>query len=545
MMQIAIVLMITATISYYILPMIKPLHYWQSTGIFFCLVVAYIAATRERQIYRPLPTAQPTGPRPATNAVDPVTQLTQVMEAMNQVAPAFVPPTAPAKVSPNTSAQGREVKPEVSKPAFLVRPEATKGTNEYLMYAEIEAINATLAAHKIGARIHFQPTEQVPTPFIETPSFFGYRLVRRLNQKIDPIVKLNLELSATVTNVRNKLGYSGNTLVRIAEFPTAIEVRRPDPLPLIYRNVEVSPMTALVGRVYGFDGEGDVLIDLRRDHHVLFAGMSGYGKSNAMRVGLTSLVTNNRFEDIKFLLADLKGKDLGVFANLPNVIDYTNTPEGADKMIKQAITIMEERQSMRVYPYRIVFAIDELAEVPKEMRPQLARLLNLGRDMAINVWGGTQYPTGKEIGENIPQAFTVRLVTRVADATSARFVAGVPGSGAEQIDTPGDFLIVRSGRIERLRMFELSRENNAMLIDQMAVPEPEDEPRKDTSNVPAQVANVFVKYYNEATGDLDRGGRAAAKVALFGKHNVAAGGRKGKEQAQIINDYFDQWKQSR
>jgi hypothetical protein len=540
MMQIAIVLMITATISYYILPMIKPLHYWQSTGIFFCLVVAYIAATRERRVYRPLPPAQPTGQRPAPSAVDPVTQLTQMMEAMNQVAPAFVPPTAPAKAPANTSTQEREVKPEV----FLIKPEATRGTNEYLMYAEIEAINATFAAHGIGARIHYLPTEDVPTPFIETPSFFGYRLVRRINQKIDPIVKLNLELSATVTNVRNKLGYKGSTLVRIAEFPTAIEVRRPDPLPLIYRNVEVAPMTALVGRVYGFDGESDVLIDLRRDHHVLFAGMSGYGKSNAMRVGLTSLVTNNGFAEIKFLLADLKGKDLGLFANLPNVIDYTNTPEGAYKMIKQAITFMEERQSMRVYPYRIVFAIDELAEVPKEMRPQLARLLNLGRDMAINVWGGTQYPTGKEIGENIPQAFTVRLVTRVAEATSARFVAGVPGSGAEQIDTPGDFLIVRSGRVERLRMFELSRENNAMMIDQMALPEPEDEPTGDTSNVPTQVAEVFRKYYNPETGDLDRGGRAAAKRALFGAKNVAEKGRRATEQAAAVNEHFQRWKQS-
>ena len=235
-------------------------------------------------------------------------------------------------------------------------------------------------------------------------------------------------------------------------------------------------------------------------------------------------------------------KDLASYLQLRHSLGFKLRDAGLQ--LPRFVAFMEERQRMKSYPYRIVFVIDELAEVPKEMRAQLARLLNLGRDMEINVWGGTQKPTGKEIGENIPQGFTVRLVTRVAEATSARFVAGVPGSGAEQIDTPGDFLIIRSGRIERLRMFELSRENNAMMIDQIAVSEPEDAPGKDISTVPAQVAEVFRKYYNPETGDLDRGGRAEAKRALFGAKNVAEKGRRATEQAAAVNEHFQRWKQS-
>lgn len=543
MMQIAIVLMTTATIAYWILPMIKPLHYWQSTGIFFCLVVAYLAATRDRQLVIKRPAAPTTDQKPAANAVDPVTQIAQMMEAMNQVVPGFVAPNA----SENTTVQEGEVKPEVSRrepPACFVKPKTTPGTIEHFMNEEIEAINVTLAAHNIDGRVFFSPAKGNEKPHMAAPSFFGYRIILQPGQKIDAVTKLNLELSAAITNARNRMGYQGSTLIRIAEFPTVIETPRPNPLPLLFRNVNVKPMEALIGRIYNFDGERDVTINLLRDHHTLFAGMSGYGKSNAMRVGLTSLVMNNAFDSIKFLLADLKGKDLGVFADLPNVIGYTNTPDGADKVIMQAIALMEERQRMRDYPYRLVFAIDELAEVSKEMRAQLSRLLNLGRDMAINLWGGTQYPTAKEIGENIPQAFTLRLVTRVADATSARFVAGVPGSGAEQIDTPGDFLLVRSGRIERLRTFELSRSDNARFIDQLDYAE-EGAPMEDNTNVPAQVAAVFKAYDDPNTDDLRRGGRAAAKRALFGAKNVATEGRKASEQAAAVNQYFQRWKQTR
>lgn len=545
MMRVGVVLMVTAAISYVILPAVKPINTWQSFGIHLCLIVAYIASTIQRQAV-----ADPLldGVRTAVNnrptpTVDPTQQVAQMVEVLTSATPGFVP----AKAAVNTSPQEREVKPEVSKtgpPAYLVKPKAAPGTLDHFMFQEIEAINATLAAHKIDGRVFYVPTKNNQTPHMAAPSFFGYRVVRKPGQKIDAIAKINLELSAAITDVRNRMGYRGSTMVRIADFPTAIETPRPEPLPLLFRNVAVDPMQALIGRVYNFDGAQDVTINLVVDHHTLFAGMSGYGKSNVMRVGLTSLILNNDFGDVKFLLADLKGKDLAVFADLPNVIAYANTPEGADSLISQAVEIMEERQAMATYPYRLVFAIDELAEVREEMRGQLARLLKLGRDMEINVWGGTQRPTAKEIGDGVNQGFTLRFVSRVTDASSARFVAAMPGTGAEQIDTPGDFLMIRSSRVDRLRTFELSREENARIIGAIDYQEPESELGNDTSAIPPKLVEVFKAYYDEATGDLARGGKAEAKRALFGKANVAAKGRKASDQASVINEHFQRWKQT-
>lgn len=548
MLRVALELLSAAGFSYVILPYAKPIGYWQSTIIFFCIIAVLIGfeilknnrSDEDQNLAAVAQAVQQTG-----GIADQATEMANTLRSVMQEATAAA---GPGRVAPNTS------RPAVKRSAaqHLIKPDAQRGTLEHLMFAEIEAINRTLEAHRIDARAYFLPTKNEPTPYIATPSFFAYKLVRKPGQKIDAITKLNLELSAAITDCRNRIGIAGNYLVRISEFPTAIETPRPNPLPLVYGVQHLPPMVASIGRVYDFDGAHDVKINLATDFHALFAGMSGYGKSNAMRVGLTSLIQNN--QGIKFLLADLKGKDLGIFADLPCVLDYTNTPAGADKMISRAIAMMEERQGMKTYPYRLVFAIDELAEVSKDMRPQISRLLNLGRDMEINVWGGTQYPTAKEIGENIPQGFTIRLVTRVAESISARFVAGVPGSAAEQIETPGDFLLVRSGRVSRLRTFELSRSENARLIGQVeATVQPEVEQptatvsttsanTPNTSNVPAGVAAVFKEYFNDETGDLDRGGKAEAKRTLFGEKNVAKSGRKASEQAETIDKHFLAWK---
>lgn len=548
MLRVALELLSAAGFSYVILPYAKPIGYWQSTIIFFCIIAVLIGieilknnrADEDQNLAAVAQAVQQTG-----GIADQATEMANTLKSVMQEATAAA---GPGRVAPNTS------RPPVKRSAaqHLIKPDAQRGTLEHLMFAEIEAINRTLEAHRIDARAYFLPTKNEPTPYIATPSFFAYKLVRKPGQKIDAITKLNLELSAAITDCRNRIGIAGNYLVRISEFPTAIETPRPNPLPLVYGVQHLPPMVASIGRVYDFDGAHDVKINLATDFHALFAGMSGYGKSNAMRVGLTSLIQNN--QGIKFLLADLKGKDLGIFADLPCVLDYTNTPAGADKMISRAIEMMEERQGMKTYPYRLVFAIDELAEVSKDMRPQISRLLNLGRDMEINVWGGTQYPTAKEIGENIPQGFTIRLVTRVAESISARFVAGVPGSAAEQIETPGDFLLVRSGRVSRLRTFELSRSENARLIGQVeATVQPEAEQptvtvsttsanTPNTSNVPAGVAAVFKEYFNDETGDLARGGKAEAKRTLFGEKNVAKSGRKASEQAETIDKHFIAWK---
>lgn len=359
------------------------------------------------------------------------------------------------------------------------KPIVPRGTLKWLMMEEIELINNMFRAHKIFAKAFFAPTATIPLPHLVTrTSFIAYRLDVKPGQKIDKIEKVLLELSEAITDLRKRSGYmqgrkpdgSKRTkiLVRYRNFPPALEVPHYDPEALTWQHASFAlpPETALLGRVYDFGSAEDCRLNFKRAPHWLIAGMSGYGKSTLMRLILTGLVLNNAPGRMKLMLIDLKNSDLWLFEKLPHAMGYAQSQAEARPLFDKLVAELEARKKTRNSPYRIVVAIDELAQIKeKDIRAQLTLLILQGREYEINIIGGTQEPSAEAIGSEINNGFQARVVTRVASADTAAFITKTAGSGAEQISEEGDFLILLpGGEIERMKVFDLSREDNKRLI---------------------------------------------------------------------------------
>ena len=96
---------------------------------------------------------------------------------------------------------------------------------------------------------------------------------------------------------------------------------------------------------------------------------------------------------------------------------------------------------------------DELADLlmvgGKEMERLLARLSQRGREAGVHLIACTQKPTVAVLGSLTKANFPVRLVGAVTSPEEARLAAGMAGTGAEQLQGRGDFLLVVKGQTTR------------------------------------------------------------------------------------------------
>lgn len=452
-MQIAIVLMITATISYYVLPMIKPLHYWQSTGIFFCLVVAYIAAIRERRVYRPLPTAQPTGQRPAHSTADPVTQLTQMMEAMNQVAPAFVAPNAPVQVAAPTAAP---VQAKTPKP-------------ENALQAEANAINGLLRAiYGLDCLIPYWKRGSI----MEAPDFIGYLLDERTPLKFEDLRKLETDLARQINSAWRKYQYGDVEVIAVDSQPIMLQVTHPKPTPLLWaeRPATSAPMTAVLGHYWIGTACRDLVIDLRGDEWVngAFYGMPGSGKSTAMHEMMIGLTEGTPPDKLHVYGIDTKANAFSIYEGVPHFQEITGDPEKALEILKQ----FEHWCSAEGWPkddiYRVL-AIDEVQRLithsvyGKTVVEKLNKNLEAGREPKIRVLLTVQNPTR----ENFPIKANIHFqgCAHIMNDDYVRRQLHI--YGASKLRSMGEMMFKGPDGEYRVKTFWLTNEDRAAAIERI------------------------------------------------------------------------------
>src|SRR5690349_19996125 len=106
---------------------------------------------------------------------------------------------------------------------------------EKLIPAEINLINKMLEAHAIQARTLVKLTMCVKSSFIA----YGLEVAR--GESVSKIERIQRELSNELTRQRVRLisGYQGKAVVRLRDYPLAIEVPHPAPVPLSWH---VAPM---------------------------------------------------------------------------------------------------------------------------------------------------------------------------------------------------------------------------------------------------------------------------------------------------------------
>ncbi len=228
------------------------------------------------------------------------------------------------------------------------------------------------------------------------------------------------------------------------------QIERESDMPRVMR----VPGTTLVGM--GADGVPLLLrLGAADVPHVLIAGTTGSGKSQAARTLLASLVLYQPAREIQLVLIDPKGSDFRVFATAPHLVcPIVQTLEDARERLEWLVGEMEQRQAADVKRPLIVVVIDELTDLLMQggtpLQELLSRLVQRGRSAGICVLACTQKPTAGVLGTLVKGNFPVRLVGKVASAHEALVAAGVAKSGAEQLAGRGDFLLIANG--EKLRV---------------------------------------------------------------------------------------------
>jgi S-DNA-T family DNA segregation ATPase FtsK/SpoIIIE len=127
---------------------------------------------------------------------------------------------------------------------------------------------------------------------------------------------------------------------------------------------------------------------------------------------------------------------------------------------------------------RVVVVIDELADllmtgtgrernVGAEIQHSLTRLAQRGREAGIHLVACTQKPVSRVVGSLAKANFPVRLVGRVTSAEEAKVATGYPGTGAERLRGPGDFISVAGGQITRFQAAYISNSELIELVRRM------------------------------------------------------------------------------
>jgi DNA segregation ATPase FtsK/SpoIIIE, S-DNA-T family len=194
--------------------------------------------------------------------------------------------------------------------------------------------------------------------------------------------------------------------------------------------------------------------------HVLIAGTTGSGKSQAARTLLASLVLYQPPREVQLLIIDPKGSDFRAFATASHLVcPIVQTVEDARERLDWLAEEMERRQNERVSRPRIIVLIDELADLLMQggsaLEDLLTRIIQRGRSAGICVIGCTQKPTAGVLGTLVKANFPVRLVGKVTSAHEALIAAGVAKSGAETLAGRGDFLLIANGETLRVQIAHL------------------------------------------------------------------------------------------
>lgn len=221
----------------------------------------------------------------------------------------------------------------------------------------------------------------------------------------------------------------------------------------------------------GEDASGNIVeLDFANSNspHLLIAGVTGSGKSEAL---LTILHGAARFyspEELRFMLVDPKQTELTTLAGLPHTEGEIGVfGEDAIAMLEQAVEEMERRyqvfrqagQNIRnISEYqaasgemaRWLIVLDEYADLTsndnerKKIEKCLQRLSQKARAAGIHVIVSTQKPVVQVVGTVIKGNLPGKIALRVNTAAESRVI--LDESGAEKLVGKGDAL-VRCGNV--------------------------------------------------------------------------------------------------
>ena len=228
-----------------------------------------------------------------------------------------------------------------------------------------------------------------------------------------------------------------------------------------YQEQKGSLKVALGKDVLGFP----VMLDLKKQPHLLIAGATGAGKSVCVNSIITSIVYNYDPNYVRFILVDPKMVELQFYNGTPHLLTPVITePHLAPAVLKWSIFEMErryrllaamntrdiisynekvakERKGGEKIPF-IIIIIDELADLmmvaSKDIEGYITRIAQKARAVGIHLVLATQRPSVDVITGIIKANFPARIAFQVAQKTDSRTI--IDQNGAEKLLGKGDML---------------------------------------------------------------------------------------------------------
>jgi len=199
--------------------------------------------------------------------------------------------------------------------------------------------------------------------------------------------------------------------------------------------------------------------------HVLISGMSGSGKSVAVKSAITQLS-----RDVSLVLVDGKwGKELRHMDHLPNVIGpLATTMDETRNALAWVVQEMQRRYQQPRDDYgRIVLVIDEVQEFAGDpaIVEMIRKIAAQGRGARISIIPATQHPTNDAFGDpTTKRNITGRIALLVNDAKASEVALGQTSPRADWLLGEGDAYGAVGSTVQRVQIAYVSKSEITRLL---------------------------------------------------------------------------------
>jgi hypothetical protein len=315
-------------------------------------------------------------------------------------------------------------------------------------------------------------------------------------------IKLNKTILKQIKKLLNskshrkevELAYDGMLIIRVFNSPIQNEIDWNDDY--LKKNTWSVPIGVIRNKT--------IYHDFDKRKHLIVAGATGFGKSVAMKMIITSLIMSKP-EDVSFSLIDLKG---GVafnrFKDCKQITNYGRNNDEALEILKNVQKCMNEDYEQIIeggfedvteagISKRHFLIIDEAADLSgdKEAMEILTDVVRKGRGAGYYVIYATQYPSAQAIPMQIKRNIPARLCFVLDSATASMTV--LDAGGAEKLpEIPGRGIYKNVKQV----ILQVPKMTNDQIKERIKI---HIKPKGDTENEPSSTSSTKDRKYSLIT----------------------------------------------
>ena len=287
---------------------------------------------------------------------------------------------------------------------------------------------------------------------VRTPQVFTFRLRLATASDLKAVLGLGEQLALTLgvksVRVARRLGFVDLEITLPKVFHKALSVR------LLKRKGKawVTLGQTATGTPVHVNLTGN------RTCHALISGITGSGKTITEQLIAWTLAMDNKPENTRLLLIDGKrGKAWWGFEREAHLVHpIIKDLDEATAALTWCVAELDRRKTNGDMS-KLFIVVDEIRELldigGQPIAESVRRIAALGRELGMHIILATQHALADALGGSIAKAnLPLRLTGMVADSSAAYISTGVKGSGAENLQGNGDFLLTVAGQVHRLQI---------------------------------------------------------------------------------------------